>query len=347
MSVALSADGDTALIGGLDDNSTRGAAWLFTRSGSTWTQRGEKLTGGGEAGEGEFGTNVALSADGDTALIGAWRDNGGAGAAWAYVDPPTATTGTATSVGATSATLNGTLGAGGSSTVYFQYGTTAVYGTSTATQSIGASSNPSPLAAAIEGLAPGVTYHFRLVAENSGGVAYGSDQTFAIEARSASMPEVITTPPAQPTAPAPSAPSETAPPPAVQDAHQSTTRWREGNRLARISHAKTPTGTTFSFLLNEQAIVSFSFAQRGSGRKVSGECVTQTEKNRHKPACKRTAAVGTLTFAGHSGANKVAFQGRISPVKKLRPGLYTLVITATNSAGVHSAPTSLSFTIVK
>jgi hypothetical protein len=263
------------------------------------------------------------------------------------VDPPTATTGEATSVGETSATLNGALGAGGSSTVYFQYGTTAAYGASTATQSIGASSSPSSLAAAIEGLAPGTTYHFRLVAENSGGVAYGSDQMFAIEARSASMPEVITTPPAQPTAPAPSAPSETAPPPAVQDAHQSTTRWREGNRLARISHAKTPTGTTFSFLLNEQAAVTFSFTQRGGGRKVNGECVTQTEKNRHKPACKRTATAGTFTFAGHSGTNKVAFQGRISPVKKLGPGLYTLVITATNSAGVHSAPISLSFTIVK
>ena len=49
--VALSADGDRALIGALYDNSTRGAAWVFTRSGSTWTQQGGKLTGGGGAGE--------------------------------------------------------------------------------------------------------------------------------------------------------------------------------------------------------------------------------------------------------------------------------------------------------
>jgi hypothetical protein len=34
-------------------------------------------------------------------------------------------------------------------------------------------------------------------------------------------------------------------------------------------------------------------------------------------------------------------------VKKLKQGRYTLVITATNSAGVRSAPKSLSFTIVK
>jgi hypothetical protein len=325
VSEALSADGNTALIGGLDDNSTKGAVWLFTRSGSTWTEQDEKLTGGGEAGEGEFGTNVALSADGGTALIGAWRDNGDRGAAWVFVDLPTPTTGAATGAGETSATLNGTIGTGGSSTAYFQYGTTAAYGATSATQSVGASSSPSQLVAAIGGLAPGTTYHFRLVAENSGGVAYGGDQTFTTEARGAtSTSEVVTTPPAQKlTSTSPSVPSETSLPPVVQSARQSTTRWREGNRLARISRAKTPTGTTFSFSLNEQATVTFSFSQSVDGR----------------------VTVGRLTFTGHSGTNKVAFQGRISPVKKLKPGRYTLVITATDSAGVRSAPKSLSFTI--
>jgi hypothetical protein len=347
-SVALSADGDTALIGGPTDNSDTGAAWVFTRSGSTWTQQGGKLTGTGETGKGEFGESVTLSADGDTALIGGWRDDGGAGAAWAFVEPPTPTTGAATSLGETSATLNGTFGAGGSSTAYFQYGATASYGASTATQSVGASSSSSPLAAAIGGLAPGATYHFRLVGENSGGVVYGGDQTLTTAVRGAtSTTETITTPPAHVASTSSSAPSETPLPPAVQNARQSTTRWREGNRLARVSRAKTPTGTTFSFSLGEQATVAFSFAQRVSGRKVGVECVTQTAKNRRKPACMRTTTAGTLTFTGHSGTNKVAFQGRISPVKKLKPGRYTLVITATNSAGARSAPQSLSFTIVK
>ena len=113
---------------------------MFTRSGSTWSQRGAKLTGGDESGEGEFGTNVSLSADGATALIGGWRDNGGIGAAWVFVDPPSATTGAATGVGETGATLNGTLTAGGSSTAHFEYGTTAAYGASTAIQSLGHSS---------------------------------------------------------------------------------------------------------------------------------------------------------------------------------------------------------------
>ena len=46
--MALSADGNTALIGGADDNGDVGAAWVFTRSGATWTQQGAKLTGSGE-----------------------------------------------------------------------------------------------------------------------------------------------------------------------------------------------------------------------------------------------------------------------------------------------------------
>jgi PKD repeat protein len=83
-SVALSADGDTALIGAPEDNGRQGAAWVFTRSDSTWTQQGAKLTGGGETGAGELGSSVALSADGATALIGAPGDNEGVGAAWTY-----------------------------------------------------------------------------------------------------------------------------------------------------------------------------------------------------------------------------------------------------------------------
>jgi hypothetical protein len=43
----------------------------------------------------------------------------------------------------------------------------------------------------------------------------------------------------------------------------------------------------------------------------------------------------------------VRFQGRITRRKKLKPGRYTLVITATNSAGQRSLPRSLTFTIAK
>jgi hypothetical protein len=61
-SVALSADGNTAIVGGWRDNSSAGAAWVYTRSGGVWTQQGNKLVG-----TGAVGASVAMSSDGNTA----------------------------------------------------------------------------------------------------------------------------------------------------------------------------------------------------------------------------------------------------------------------------------------
>jgi antibiotic biosynthesis monooxygenase (ABM) superfamily enzyme len=83
-SVALSADGNTALVGGENYNGGIGAAWVFTRSGGTWTQQGAKLVASDEVGDGQFGTSVALSADGDTAIVGGFGDNADNGAAWIF-----------------------------------------------------------------------------------------------------------------------------------------------------------------------------------------------------------------------------------------------------------------------
>jgi Secretion system C-terminal sorting domain len=83
-SVALSADGNTALVGGQGDNAFQGAAWVFSRTGTTWTQEGNKLVGTGGVGNRSFGWSVALSADGNTALMGGAVDNSSKGAAWVF-----------------------------------------------------------------------------------------------------------------------------------------------------------------------------------------------------------------------------------------------------------------------
>jgi len=49
-SVAVSADGNTAIVGGPFDNSGAGAAWVFTRAGGAWTQQ-MKLVGTGAIGD--------------------------------------------------------------------------------------------------------------------------------------------------------------------------------------------------------------------------------------------------------------------------------------------------------
>jgi FG-GAP repeat protein len=82
-SVALSSKGNVALVGGPNDGEGVGAAWVFIRHGSRWTQEA-KLTGVGEGGKGEFGKSVAISGDGKTALIGAPEANGGLGKAWVF-----------------------------------------------------------------------------------------------------------------------------------------------------------------------------------------------------------------------------------------------------------------------
>ncbi len=74
-SVAISADGNTAIVGGPEDGSQAGAAWVFTRSGGVWLQQGDKLVGTGAIGPASQGTSVAISADGDTAIVGGPGDN--------------------------------------------------------------------------------------------------------------------------------------------------------------------------------------------------------------------------------------------------------------------------------
>lgn len=82
--VALSADGNTALAGGYKDAGNVGAAWVFTRSGGIWTQQGTKLAGTDVTGITYQGIRVALSGDGNTALIGGNGDGQGRGAAWVF-----------------------------------------------------------------------------------------------------------------------------------------------------------------------------------------------------------------------------------------------------------------------
>jgi hypothetical protein len=83
-SVALSGDGNTAVVGGLGDNGGVGAAWVFIRSGGLWTQQ-VKLVGSGAVGPANQGYRVALSGDGNTAIVGGPNDASGVGAAWVFI----------------------------------------------------------------------------------------------------------------------------------------------------------------------------------------------------------------------------------------------------------------------
>jgi gliding motility-associated-like protein len=83
-SVALSADGNTALVGGPGDNISNGAVWVFVRSNGSWSQQGNKLTGSDASEASQLGYSVSVSADGNTAFTGGLGDNGNLGAGWIF-----------------------------------------------------------------------------------------------------------------------------------------------------------------------------------------------------------------------------------------------------------------------
>ena len=225
------------------------------------------------------------------------------------------------------ATLSATVTANApDATVQFQYGTTTAYGASTTPQSAFGFS-PVALLAQVSSLSPGTTYHFRVIATSPDGTSTSADRTFTTAGN-----RTLTA---------------AAGAPVLTNVAESNHRWRDGTRLASFARKakRPPVGTTFSFTLNQAASISFSFTQIVGGRTVKGKCAAQTKKNRHQHACKRAVRRGVLSFAAHAGSNKAVFQGRISHALKLKPGTYTLVITAKNSAGQSSAPARLSFTV--
>jgi len=83
-SVSVSSDGNTLASGGNGDASGNGAVWIFTRTNNVWSQQGSKLAVAAASPDGNFGTSVALSGDGNTLAVGAPGDGGEVGAVWIF-----------------------------------------------------------------------------------------------------------------------------------------------------------------------------------------------------------------------------------------------------------------------
>ena len=92
---------------------------------------------------------------------------------------PTALTGSASGIGTSTATLNGTVNPNGEDTsATFQYGLTTSYTGATAAQDIGSGTSALLVNAPLGNLAPGTLYHFQVTGSNSQGITPGGDQTF-------------------------------------------------------------------------------------------------------------------------------------------------------------------------
>jgi hypothetical protein len=94
-SVSMSSNGNTAIVGAMFEDtggSSAGAAYIFTRSGTTWTQQ-VKIQASDKQASDNFGVSVAISDDGNTAIVGAYtEDTGGTNAGAAYIFTRSGTT---------------------------------------------------------------------------------------------------------------------------------------------------------------------------------------------------------------------------------------------------------------
>ncbi len=106
---------------------------------------------------------------------------------------PNIRTDSAENITADSAVLCATANARGyDSSVYFQYGTSSSYGSTTGAQAIGAGDSDISVESDITGLSLDIEYHYRAVITSSYGTVYGEDMTFT--AWQCPAPEIITLP---------------------------------------------------------------------------------------------------------------------------------------------------------
>jgi CSLREA domain-containing protein len=250
---------------------------------------------------------------------GVTRPRLGACDAGAYeVAPPRVTTGDASAISTTAATLSGTVNPSlRAASYHFEFGTTASYGSSTPDAAAGAANSARPVSANLSGLAPGTTYHYRLVASNADGTATGSDMTFTTVAE-------------QPAAAPDNVGSGTGTPTPSGDQSAPGSAATTGDELApvflaaSIAPAKLKSSAKLRFKLSERARVVIT-VERKRGR--------------------RFVAVGRLTMTGVEGSNVKTIPRRIGG-RRLAAGTYRATLVGSDTAGNRSAPKRVKFRVV-
>lgn len=110
--------------------------------------------------------------------------------------------------------------------------------------------------------------------------------------------------------------------------------------------AAAPAGTTFRYVLSEDARVVFTIEQALPGRRSGKSCVKPTRKNRGKRKCTRYVGFGRFAAASKAQSNSKRYSGRIGR-KAMKPGTYRATLVAADSAANTSAPKTLTLKVVR
>ena len=239
---------------------------------------------------------------------------------------PSATSGQASVIGLTSATLNG-LGSNpdlAGATAVFQYGTTAAYGLVLPTQAVGPTTAQAAIAAPVGGLAPATLYHFRLVVQNGVNTSFGADRTFTTAA---------------PFVPPPLAPV------------LSALAMKPSNVLPQVGTGASTArarGASVSYSDNVRATTTLTISRISTGFRVGKRC--QAKRPSHHAGklrrCALSVTVGSFTHADTPGANSFRFTGRVNGAP-LRVGSYRLQARARNSTGQTSRTVATAFRVIR
>ncbi|HEY2260232.1 MAG TPA: SGNH/GDSL hydrolase family protein [Solirubrobacteraceae bacterium] len=157
--------------------------------------------------------------------------------------------------------------------------------------------------------------------------------------RDASASPVAPIPPPA-SAPPPPAAGTPPPPPATL---ATISALSVSNKAFVPSHRHFKGGTVFSLRLDQPAKITVFIARLAAGRRIHHRCRPNHPHLAGRPRCTRAIPIVELRKQGHSGLNRVRFDGRVHG-RGLRPGRYLATVSATDSAGVSPAR-ELRFTI--
>ena len=287
----------TATVTGSVDPGGQATTWdvEYGTSTSYGSKTASKSTGSGTAAVDVSAALTGLKA-GTTYHYRVVATNGagtsrGTDAVFTTTVPPDVTTGTASGITASAATLNGTVDPNSrDTTFYFEYGTSTSYGTKTSAKSAGSATTARAESAAVSGLQTGRVYHFRIVASSDAGTTTGKDSTFT----TSSAPAVVTDDASSVT------PTSATLRGSVSPNGLSTTRWFEygtttgyGSKTSSVSAGSGAGATSVSAAVkNLKAATTYHFrlvAQNSSGKTFGAD---KTFATVGAPAAQTAAAQG-------------------------------------------------------